>query len=196
MTETNITETNQNFLKIIFKILTIILTIIAISFIAYAFNLGLFKDENILINYIKKSNILAPIIFIALQLLQVIIPILPGGLSSFVGVILFGPFLGFIYNYVSLSIGSCIAFYLSKKYGIKLIKKLFKEQIITKYTKYLENNNFKKIFLISIILPGFPDDLLCYIAGISNMKFKTFFTIIIIGKPISLLIYSLFINIL
>lgn len=196
MTETNITETNQNFLKIIFKIFTIILTLITISFIAYAFNLGLFKDENILINYIKKSSILAPVIFIVLQLLQVIIPILPGGLSSFVGVILFGPFLGFIYNYVSLSIGSCIAFYLSKKYGIKLIKKLFKEQTITKYTKYLENNNFKKIFLISIILPGFPDDLLCYIAGISNMKFKTFLTIIIIGKPISLLIYSLFINIL
>ena len=76
------------------------------------------KNENILISYIKQAGIITPILFIIFQILQVIIPIFPGGVSCIAGVILFGPFLGFIYNYISIIIGSCIAFHLSKKYGL------------------------------------------------------------------------------
>ena len=90
--------------------------------------------------------------------------------------------------------GSICAFYLSRKYGIKLIYKLFCKETIEKYLKYIQTNKFEKIFFWGIFLPGFPDDLLCYIAGISNMKFKRFLGIIIIGKPFALIMYSLFMN--
>lgn len=192
MIETKSNTQTTNFIKY----LTITITISIIIFIIYAFKLGIFQNKNILINYIKETGIIAPIIFIIFQILQVIIPIFPGGVSCLVGVLLFGPFLGFIYNYISIIIGSSIAFHLSKKYGLNLIKRFFKENTINKYLKYLHNNKFKKILFINILLPGLPDDLLCYIAGLSTISFKTFLIIILLGKPISLLFYSIFIDIL
>ena len=197
MIETNINETvAPNYKKYLFKITTLIITLVLIIFIIYAINLGLFNDKTILVNYINDIGPIAPIIFVILQLLQVIVPIIPGGISCLVGVLAFGPVLGFIYNYIGLVTGSCLVYFIAKKYGLDIIKKIFKEETINKYLNYINNNKFKKVFFISIILPGFPDDLLCYIAGISQITFKKFITIILIGKPISLLVYSLFINLL
>lgn len=192
MVESNRNETH---LKYLFRFNATLITIVAIVFIIYALNLGVFDDKELLINYIDSYGIWAPIIFINMQIFQVVVPIIPGGISNLVGVLAFGPVLGFIYNYIGAVVGSCIVYYISRKYGITIINKLFKESTIKKYLKYI-NNNFKKIFFIAIILPFFPDDLLCYISGISSINFKSFITIILIGKPISLLIYSLFINLL
>lgn len=197
MIETNINETEENnYLKYLFKFIIIIITMMTIIFMIYALKLGLFEDKMLLVNYIKRVGILAPIIFLLLQLFQVIVPIIPGGISNLAGVLAFGPILGFIYNYIGLVAGSCIVYHLSKKYGINLVRKFFQEETINKYLKYTRTNNFKTIFFISILLPGLPDDLLCYIAGLSSMKFKTFISIILIGKPISLFMYSLFMNLL
>lgn len=197
MIETNVNETlNKNYKKYLFKIITLFITLLFILFIAYALKLGLFDDKEILINYIKGMGIGAPIIFIIIQLLQVVVPIIPGNLCCLVGVLAFGPVWGFVYNYIGLVIGSCLVYYLSCGYGLKIVKRVFKEETINKYLGYVNNNSFKKIFFISIVLPGFPDDLLCYIAGISLMRFKTFISIILIGKPMALLMYSLFMNLL
>ena len=192
MIEANDIKQNNN-INNLFKFITTIITLLSIIFIIYALKLGIFNDKTLLVNYIKDLGLIAPIIFIILQITQVIIPIIPGSISSIAGVLSFGPILGFIYNYIGLVIGSIITYYLAKKYGINLIKKIFKEETIN---KYLNKDKFTKLFTVAIILPYFPDDLLCYIAGISNIKFKTFIIINILGRPISLLFTSLFINIL
>jgi len=191
MSDINI-DNQPNILKILLKLLTLILTIIFILIIIYAIKLGIFQDKYILINYINKTKFLSPLIFIIIQTIQVVIPIIPGGISSLVGVLLFGSIFGFIYNYIGLILGSLIAFYLSKKYGITLLKKIFKEKTLNKYLIYINNKKFTKLFIIGIIMPGLPDDLLCYIAGISKIKLKTFIICLLIGKPISLLLYSFF----
>lgn len=183
-------------IKKIFEILTLIITLLIIIFIIYGLKIGIFEDKMILVNYMKKFGILAPIFFIFLQSFQVIFPIIPGGASCFAGVLAFGSIFGFIYNYIGLVLGSIAAYYLSRKYGIKLVKKLFKQATIDKYLKYIKTNKFNKIFFWGIFLPGLPDDLLCYIAGLSDMNFKTFIIIIILGKPLALILYSIFINLL
>jgi len=193
-------ETNENidtsYIKYFFKFTTTLITILAIIFIAYALKLGLFEDKLILVNYIKSLGIIAPIIFIILQIIQVTIPIIPGGITNLAGVLAFGPILGFIYNYIGLTIGSITAYYLGKKYGLKLIRKIFEEETMNKYLPYINNKRFQNIYFITIILPAFPDDLLCYIASLSTMKFKTYIKINLIGKIISLSIYSIFMNLL
>ena len=184
---------SYNYLKYLYRIIVISITVFSIIFIIYSIKLGIFNDKNIMINYIRNLGLIAPIIFILLQITQVLIPIIPGSISSIVGVLVFGPIQGFIYNYIGLIIGSIISYYLSKRYGINLIRKIFKESTIN---KYLNKDKFTKLFLIAIILPYFPDNLLCYIAGIGNIKFKTFIIIILLGRPIALLFASFFMNIL
>ena len=195
MLEANATTKTIN-LKYLVKFIAILITIVIISFVCYGVKLGIFQDKMVLIRYMKRFGIYAPIIFILFQILQVIFPFIPGGVSCLAGVLAFGPLLGFVYNYIGLILGSCIAYFLAQKYGLQLIENLFKKETVDKYLTYIQNRYFSKIFLVGIFLPGLPDDLLCYIAGISNMKFKTFFVIIILGKPIALITYSLFVNLL
>lgn len=186
----------ENRLKIIFKIVTVIITMLLIIFILYGLKIGIFEDREILVNYIKKFGLFAPIFFLFLQAVQVVFPVIPGGASCLAGVLAFGPIMGFVYNYIGLTIGSIIAFLLSRKYGLNLIEKLFTKETTSKYLKYLETNKFDTIFFWGILLPGLPDDLLCYIAGLSKMNIKKFSIIILLGKPLTLIFYSIFIKLL
>ncbi len=181
----------KNIIPIILKIITIVTTILLIIFAIWLIKLGILKDKNLLIEYLKDFDILAPLIFIIIQIIQVIIPVIPGGVSSLVGVLAFGPILGFIYNYIGLVLGSIIAYYLAKIYGIKLVRKLFSKSSVKKYLNYTKSKIFALICFFVIFLPGLPDDLVCYIAGLSKMDSKTFFIILLVGKPLSLLGYSI-----
>lgn len=181
-------------LQRIFNVITMITTIFLIVFILYAFKLGILGDRMVLVRYIKKFGIFASLFFILLQMGQVIFPVIPGGASCLAGVLAFGPVLGFIYNYISLVLGSAVAFFLSRNYGMRVVEKFFSQEIIDKYMKYIRNNQFMKIFFWGIFLPGLPDDLLCYIAGLSSMSWKTFLLIILLGKPFTLIFYSLFVS--
>lgn len=187
---------NKKSTGILFKLITLIITILLILYVIYGFKLGIFQDKTILIEYLKNFGLFAPIFFILLQIFQVIFPIIPGGASCFAGVLSFGPILGFIYNYIGLTIGSIGAFYLSRRYGLSLVKKLFEEEAIDKYLKYVRMDTFNKIFFLVIFIPGLPDDLLCYIAGLSKMNIKLFIIIILLGKPLALVLYSLFMYLL
>lgn len=178
-------------LKRVIHVMTIFFTILLIAFIIYALHSGLLSSKEILINKIKSYGFIAPLIFILIQIVQVIFPVIPGGASCLAGVFAFGPIFGFVYNYIGLTIGSICSFFISKKCGLPLIKKLFKEETINKYLNYIKQDKFDKVFFWGIFIPGAPDDLLCYIAGLTKMKFQTFITIIIIGKPLALLLYSI-----
>jgi len=183
-------------IKLLFRVVTVIVTLLLALFIIHGLRLGIFQDKMMLVSYIKKFGIAAPIFFLFLQAFQVVFPVIPGGASCLAGVLAFGPVLGFIYNYIGLIFGSIIVFNLSRRYGIKLIYKLFDKEVIDKYLNYIRTNKFNKIFFLGILIPGFPDDLLCYVAGVSNMNIKTFLFILIVGKPLSLLMYSIFIGLL
>ncbi len=182
----------KKWLRNLFNIVTIIMTILIVIFIIYGIKLGIFRDKNILIEYMKKFGVLAPAVFIFIQIIQVVFPVIPGGASCLAGVLAFGPIGGFIYNEIGLVIGSVAAYFLSKTYGLKLINSLFKKEQVDKYLNYIRTNKFEKIFLWGIVLPGLPDDLLCYISGLSNISFKKFLAIVILGKPFALIMYSVF----
>lgn len=185
---------NSNNLKMVFKIVTIIVTILLVMFVIYGLKIGIFQDKEILINYIKRFGIFAPLFFIAFQAFQVIFPVIPGGASCLAGVLAFGSVFGFIYNYIGLVLGSICAFYLSKNYGKSLVLKLFKKETVDKYIGYINTNQFNKLFFLGIFLPGLPDDLLCYVAGLSKMSYRMFIVIILLGKPLALIMYSVFIE--
>lgn len=187
-------DKNETKLKRIMTIITIIITVLLIAFIIYAIKMNLLTSPKILVSKIKSYGLIGPIIFLLIQIIQVIFPVIPGGASCLAGTLAFGPIEGFIYNYIGLTLGSIVAYMLSRNFGLPLIKKLFKEETISKYLKYIKTKKFEKIFFWGILLPGTPDDLLCYIAGISELTFNKFLIIILLGKPLTLIFYSLFVN--
>ncbi|MDT2987269.1 VTT domain-containing protein [Enterococcus casseliflavus] len=165
---------------------------LSIALTIYFINLGVFKDINALRGLVGNSVILGPIIFILLQILQVVIPIIPGGVSSAAGVLIFGPYLGFVYNYVGISIGSVIIFLLGRRYGKPFILSMISDKTYDKYIGWLDNQSrFEKLFALAIFLPVAPDDALCLMAGLTNMTVKKFTLIILLAKPASIFLYSM-----
>ncbi|EOF58979.1 TPA: VTT domain-containing protein [Enterococcus faecium] len=174
-----------NFISIIGLGLSIALTI-------YFINLGVFKDLNALRGLVGDSIILGPIIFVFIQILQVVIPIIPGGISTAAGVLIFGPYAGFIYNYIGICIGSIIIFLLGRRYGKPFILSMISDKTCNKYIGWLDNQNrFEKLFALAIFLPVAPDDALCLMAGLTNMSVKRYTLIILIAKPLSIFLYSM-----
>ena len=174
-----------NFISIIGLGLSIALTI-------YFINLGVFKDLNALRVLVGDSIILGPVIFIFIQILQVVIPIIPGGISTAAGVLIFGPYAGFIYNYVGICIGSIIIFLLGRRYGKPFILSMISDKTYNKYIGWLDNQNrFEKLFALAIFLPVAPDDALCLMAGLTNISVKRYTLIILIAKPLSIFLYSM-----
>lgn len=165
---------------------------ISIALTIYFINLGVFKDLDSLRGLVGDSIILGPIIFILIQILQVVIPIIPGGISTAAGVLIFGPYAGFIYNYVGICIGSIIIFLLGRRYGKPFILSMISDKTYNKYIGWLDNQNrFEKLFALAIFLPVAPDDALCLMAGLTNISVKKFTRIILLAKPLSIFLYSM-----
>ena len=179
-------------LKRMLTIITFFMTLFLFLFIVYGIRESVFHSKYVLIARIRQYGILAPFFFLLLQTVQVIVPIVPGGMSCLAGVLAFGPFYGFLYNYIGLCIGSYCAYFISKTFGISLLKKIIKEETLEKYLGYIKSKKFEMIFFLGILIPGAPDDILCYVSGISGMSTKKFLLIILLCKPLALLLYSLF----
>ncbi len=141
---------------------------------------------------VKSFGIAGPIVLTVFQALQVVIPILPGYLGCAAGAISFGTPVGFLCNYIGISAGSIVAYFLARKYGVDFVISLFSEKQYLKWKNKVEGKKSYDAFLfIATLLPMFPDDFLCYFSGLIGMDKKRFIWIIILGKPWCILAYSI-----
>ena len=154
---------------------------------------GRFDSFESLREYIASFGIWGSVVLTMLQAIQVVVPVLPGFLSCIVGAALFGPLQGFFISYIGMSGGSIAAYYLARRYGIKLVSKLVKME---KYEGWIARINRSKsytMFLFAcIVLPVVPDDFLCYFSGLVDMPPRKFIPIILVGKPWCILVYCIF----
>ena len=182
----------NNYLRIVINFSTIIGTILLCIFFYYALKAQIFTSEESLRMFLDRFGIFAPLLFIIIQIVQVVIPLIPCSISTGVGVVIFGPLWGFVYNYVGIVIGSIIVFFISRRYGMPLIKKMFKKELIDKYIGWLNSGKkFERFFAAAIFFPVAPDDFLCYLAGVTDISVKKYIAIIIFFKSFTIFLYSL-----
>lgn len=165
----------------------IILLILAKQFFGQKFD-----SVESLKTYMKGFGIAAPLVLIVFQAFQVVVPILPGYLGCAAGAVAFGSITGFWCNYIGISLGSIIAYFLARKYGINIVLAMFPEKQYEKWSKRVEKSkSYERFLFIATLLPLFPDDFLCYFSGLIKMNSKKFIMIIILGKPWCILAYSI-----
>ncbi len=174
------------------KIIEISGWIIMAAFIIWCFRKGLITNPDALKEFLGKCGIMAPILFMVIQAVQVVIPILPGSIGCAFGVVFFGTVWGFVYNYIGICTGSVWAFLVAKHYGTLFVKNVTGDKFYRKYQKFLtKQKQFDHIFALLIFLPVAPDDFLCHLAGVSSMSLRRFIVIILLGKPLAIFFYSM-----
>jgi uncharacterized membrane protein YdjX (TVP38/TMEM64 family) len=146
---------------------------------------AVFNDPERLQAYLEGAGAWMPIAYIALQFLQVVILPVPGIVSTAVGVAIFGAFWTAIYSVLGIVLGSFVAFYIGRRWGSKAVGWLVGEETLAKWRRKLKGKD--NLFLsLMFILPLFPDDILCFVAGLSTMSNQYFAIMIICTRILSI----------
>ena len=166
--------------------------VIVMVFFAKAFFQQNFTSVADVQNYMQEFGMAAPFALTAFQAFQVVVPVLPGYLGCAAGALAFGSATGFLCNYIGISVGSIIAYFLARRYGKELVLALFPQKQYDLWSKRVGKSKMFGLFLfVATLLPLFPDDFLCYFSGLMKMNYKKFIWIIILGKPWCILGYSI-----
>lgn len=175
----------------------IIIATVALAFIYLLTSNGLIKNiknfytnEEKIRRYILGFGPYGSIIFFILQVIQIIFAPIPGNLTTVIGGSLFGATTSFLISLLATITGSTIAYYIAKFFGKPLVIKFIGEK---NYNKYIVI--FKKRYPLALLLiflfPFFPDDILCFLAGLSYMPYRLFLVLVIVGRTPSIFIGSL-----
>lgn len=140
--------------------------------------------------FVESLGPAGPIVYVLLIAMQTVFPVVPGAVTIMVGPVVWGAWGGLLLNWLATIIGSGAAFLIARNFGMAIIRTFFSEATIEKFTAWTASPTFTKWFALAIFFPVAPDDLLCYIAGTTKMRFSTFMLIIVVGKPWTLAVYA------
>lgn len=188
-------DLNENSKKDLVQLGLNVLNVLGILIVGLLFYLGfkyqIFTSEIALKNFLNALGPSAPIAFILIQIVQTVIPIIPGALTIPMGTMIFGVWNGFLLNFIGIMLGSMMNFFLARQFGKPLIQVLVPEKQYNKYIGWLDQpQRFGKLFTFAMFFPLSPDDFLCYLAGLSSLSFKKYLLILSTSKPLTLFIYS------
>ncbi len=140
-----------------------------------------FMDRKKILEFLNSLGPVAFLGFIFLQVLQVVAAPIPGEVTGLIGGYLYGPVIGILLSTAGLTIGSMIAFWLSRTFGRPFVERFVKKETIYKYDYLLHHKGAFLVFLLFLI-PGTPKDFLCYILGLGHLSTREFFVISTVGR--------------
>ena len=130
---------------------------------------------------VRQAGPFGPLVFVAVQFLQILIAPIPGQVVGIAAGALFGPWLGTLYSILGSFVGMLAVISLSRKLGRPFVERFVDQKTLQKFD-YLITNNGPIVFFLIMLLPVFPDDLICYIAGLSNVKIRTLVLLGTLGR--------------
>ena len=173
--------------KILFILNVLVLFIVALLSALTALGiLDTLSDMERLREIILSAGSLGYLIYSLLLILNVVVLPLPGFILPLVGVAIYGPLVAAIITYICYVVGSVISFFIGRVFGRRAVVWCVGEETTEKYTSLLGAKG-SLLFIIVQLLPFFPDDILCMVAGLTNMKFSFLISAMLILKPFYIL---------
>ena len=145
------------------------------------FIVRLYRDKGFLKETVASWGWLAPVGFVAIQALQVIISPIPGEITGPVGGALFGTTWGLIYSTIGLTIGTLVCFWVGRAWGEPFVRPWLSEHNWNRMSFIIEAEGVILCFILYLI-PGFPKDIISYLFGISPMPFWVFAVVSTLGR--------------
>ncbi len=141
----------------------------------------LFHDAEAVRDFIQGFGVFAPLALISLQVLQVLVAPIPGQVLGIAAGYAFGPFWGTVYATIGVALGSLFAIALAARYGRPLVERLVSEKQLDRFDGLTVTYGFTPFFLL-FLLPGFPDDTVCLLAGLTPLDKKRMVIYATVGR--------------
>lgn len=135
--------------------------------------ISLIGDRDAIVDFLNQFGFLGPIILSIILGLQVFLAVIPGHAFMVAGGYVYGLVVGALITQISTVIASQLAYLLSRRYGRPLVNRMAPANVIDHWNKLAERQG-GLFFFFSFILPIFPNDLMCFIAGLSAIKPRKF----------------------
>jgi uncharacterized membrane protein YdjX (TVP38/TMEM64 family) len=159
------------------RLLILILIVGGLTFLVYETGvIQFFLNKKRMAHFLDSLGPWSVLVFILLQIAQVVAAPIPGEVTGFLGGYLFGKFSGVVLSTIGLTIGSYIAFILARTFGRPLIDKFIPKFTLQRFDYLLHHKAAFLVFLLFLI-PGFPKDWLCYILGLGHLTTTEFLVI-------------------
>ena len=127
--------------------------------------------------------------FFVVQLLSVVLAPIPSNLTAAAGGLLFGTWSAFFLTYGAVTAGSLLVFWLARTLGREFADRVVSRRLSEKYQKVIREKT--TVFLaLAFLLPYFPDDVLCILAGLTAIPFGRFALLVLVTRPWGLLFAS------
>ncbi|MGN1103356.1 MAG: TVP38/TMEM64 family protein [Candidatus Coproplasma sp.] len=168
------------------------ITVLFVAIITRVFSLGDFPTDEEktqrLIEIIKGFGVWGYLVYFLIQVLQVVVLPLPAAVCYIPGSLIWGPLTATLIASAGVITGSIIAYLLGKFCGKPVVVWIAGRETTEKYTNILSKRG-KGLFLIMQILPFFPDDIICVVAGLTCMNFAYFAAVIVFVRPAIIAMY-------
>lgn len=174
-------------------LLNIVAALVLVSYIALYYSGVLEKINNVeeLRKFVKESGQWGILVLFGLTLLQVVVLPIPAAVTILIGVLMYGSTVSFIVSTLGTIAGSIICFLLGKFFGYRVVAWIIGDEKAKKYADFI-NEKGKIPFIVMLLFPFFPDDILCMAAGLTKMTFKFFIITVVLTRPVMIAFVSYF----
>lgn len=140
--------------------------------------------------FVLGYGVWAPVVFIGVQAAQVVVAPIPGQVTGVAAGYLFGPVWGSVYSVIGVAIGSTIAFWLARRFGRAYVERVVTPTTLARFDGLAERNAGTAL-LLAFLVPGLPDDALCFVGGLTDIPLRRLVLIATVGRAPSFVLSAL-----
>lgn len=133
-------------------------------------------------DYVRSFGVLAPLVMLGLQILQVFIALIPGEIVESAAGYVLGPWLGTAVCYLGICLASTLIFTLTRRYGIKLVEVFVSREKINELRFLNTEQKRNTLIFLLFFIPGTPKDLLTYFVGLTDIRLRTFLLLSMVAR--------------
>jgi len=148
-------------------------------------------DARAVRTFVRGFGVWAPVVLIVLQALQVVVAPVPGQVLAAVAGYLFGPWWGTLYNMLGITVGSTVAFWLSRRFGRTYVERMVDDEALETFDAFVARHGLLSLFILFLV-PGLPDDALCFVGGLTPIPLRKLVLIAIVGRAPAFFLVNVF----
>lgn len=157
------------------------LVVVAVLALASLPLISFFSEPDQVTTFIENAGPWGPVVFVLIQIGQVFAAPIPGQVTGFVGGYLFGSVLGTVYAAIGGTIGCALVFVLSRRLGRPFVERFVKRDVLDRFD-FITQAHGALVLLVIFLFPIFPDDLICYLAGLTRIPLRRLILVAMIGR--------------